>query len=219
MSLPETRPSLLVRLRDREDDRAWDTFSKSYESAIRSIAAAQGLQHADALDVAQNVMMKLQHAIENYDPRDGAGSFRAWLGTITRNAATDYRRRNARHFGRGDVSASQAGGKAVNDSDPMRRCSWPEQQTSPDKGPWSDEAIERAYLKAVFERVEHQVRSEFSAEAWVAFDATFLGSESVEQVARRLGKTVGAVYASRARVLRRFRELAQRWELHDGDLT
>lgn len=44
---PETRPSLLVRLRDRSDGPAWRQFVEVYAPLIYGVARRQGLQDAD----------------------------------------------------------------------------------------------------------------------------------------------------------------------------
>ena len=53
LSLPDTRHSLLVRLRDTADQAAWQQFAELYEPAILRLARRQGLQHADAADLTQ----------------------------------------------------------------------------------------------------------------------------------------------------------------------
>ena len=45
---PETRPSLIVRLKDRADDEAWFEFTEIYRPVILRLASRRGMQHADA---------------------------------------------------------------------------------------------------------------------------------------------------------------------------
>ncbi len=52
---PATHPSLLVRLRDRGDDRAWTEFVEIYTPLIEGLARRKGLQAADAADLVQEV--------------------------------------------------------------------------------------------------------------------------------------------------------------------
>src|SRR6516165_7550607 len=49
---PDTRPSLLIRLRDPKDERAWGEFVDIYNPLIHRIARQAGLQGADADDLA-----------------------------------------------------------------------------------------------------------------------------------------------------------------------
>lgn len=50
-SPPETRASLIVRLRDVADVAAWDEFVAIYGPLVYRLAIRQGLQAADAEDV------------------------------------------------------------------------------------------------------------------------------------------------------------------------
>ncbi len=54
-SPPETRASLIVRLRDAADVAAWDEFVATYGPLVYRLALRQGLQAADADDVVQQV--------------------------------------------------------------------------------------------------------------------------------------------------------------------
>ena len=53
MSLtPETRASLLIRVRDPADQAAWQEFVEIYRPIILRLACQKGMQEADAEDVA-----------------------------------------------------------------------------------------------------------------------------------------------------------------------
>ena len=53
MQGPETRPSLLVRLRDASQNEAWQEFTEIYEPLVYRLARQNGFQHADAQDLTQ----------------------------------------------------------------------------------------------------------------------------------------------------------------------
>jgi len=103
---PETRPSLLVRVRDPADGPAWVQFVDIYAPLIYGYARKRGLQDADAADVTQEVLQAVAPAIRrlDYDPR--RGSFRGWLFTIVRNELRTFMTRQGRQArGRGDTEA------------------------------------------------------------------------------------------------------------------
>src|SRR5438093_2700686 len=101
-----TRPSLLVRLRDAQDELAWSQFVEIYAPLIYGFARKHGLQDADAADLTQDVLRAVARSARTleYDPR--RGTFRGWLFTIVRNELRNLlaRRRRPGH-GTGDTSA------------------------------------------------------------------------------------------------------------------
>ena len=62
--LPETRDSLLVRMRDPRDGQAWAEFVQIYEPVVYRLARGQGLQDADARDLTQQVLMAVAARVE-----------------------------------------------------------------------------------------------------------------------------------------------------------
>lgn len=83
---PETSESLIVQVRDLSNQAAWDQFEQLYRPVILRIARAKGLQHSDALDLVQQVLMSVSAAIGRYEKQSEGMRFRNWLSRVTRNA-------------------------------------------------------------------------------------------------------------------------------------
>ena len=90
---PQTRASLVLRLRDRDDHDAWGDFVVDYGPMLYRFVRSRGLQDADAADLVQEVLLRVRKGLASYVP----GSFDGWLWRITRNAfLDDVRKRNRR---------------------------------------------------------------------------------------------------------------------------
>src|SRR5436305_2659871 len=94
---PVTSPSLLFRLRDSGDERAWVEFVEIYTPLIHRLARRAGLQEADLADLVQEVFGSVARRIDRYDPDPSKGSFRGWLSRIARNLILDALAARRRH--------------------------------------------------------------------------------------------------------------------------
>ena len=80
-----TRPSLLIRIRNREDQAAWVTFDHIYRPMLYRFAQSRRLGHEDAEDVVQHCMSAIQEHIGRFDYDPDRGRFKAWLRTMVDN--------------------------------------------------------------------------------------------------------------------------------------
>ncbi len=106
-SAPETRPSLLIRVRDPADQAAWQEFAEIYRPVILRFARQKRLQAADAEDVAQEVLAAVAKAVEQREHDPKRAKFRTWLHRVATNAILDALTRKKPDLGSGD-SALQA---------------------------------------------------------------------------------------------------------------
>jgi RNA polymerase sigma-70 factor (ECF subfamily) len=193
-SAPETRPSLLIRVRDPADQAAWQEFVEIYRPVILRLARQKRLQAADAEDVAQEVLAAVAKAIEQREHDPKRAKFRTWLHRVANNAILDALTSRKPDLGSGD-SALLA---VLN-------------QHESHSGPDSD-LLRLEYRREVFRWAARQVRKEFREETWEAFWRSAVEGRSVAVVAKELAKDSGAIYAARSRIIRRIQEKVSEYE-------
>jgi RNA polymerase sigma-70 factor, ECF subfamily len=184
--IPETRYSLLIRLQNSEDQSAWSDFTQMYEPTVYRLARHHGLQHADALDLVQEVMLAVAGAVNNWQADRERGRFSTWLYRVAKNQALNVITRGARHRARG-------GGM----SDLFEFQIADETETAT--------FFDIEYRREVFHLAAESVRKEVQSSSWHAFWATSVDGQSITDVAQELRMTAGAVYAARSRVMARLR--------------
>ena len=65
---PQTRVTLIARLKDAHDHEAWREFTAIYEPLVFGVARERGLQEADARDVCQQVLQAVAKDVERWQP-------------------------------------------------------------------------------------------------------------------------------------------------------
>ena len=78
-SSPDTRPSLLLRVRDWQDKVSWDEFHPIDRPLTSGLGRRSGLSHADAADVTPDAFPRLAETIHQFEANPARGSFRSWL--------------------------------------------------------------------------------------------------------------------------------------------
>lgn len=201
---PETRASLMVRLRDPQDQQAWAQFVAIYEPLLLRVMRQRGLQDADARDVTQQVVLAVTQAVERWRPDGQEASFRRWLFSIARKQSLRFVQRGSPLRGPARRGVGGTGMLELLDSLPE-----PEHRTVV--------AFDDEYRNEVFHAAARQVRSECLDSTWQAFWRTCVLREPVAQVAEDLDMTAGNIYVARSRIIARLRQVVEECEAeHDS---
>jgi RNA polymerase sigma-70 factor (ECF subfamily) len=193
--IPETRDSLLVRLADGADHEAWCHFTAIYRPLVYRVARRQGLQDADAQDLTQRVLLSVSRAIEQWQAKPKRAKFRTWLHTVARNAVIDQLRAANLVVAEGGTTAQ------------LRL-----QENADASLSNAELELERDYQREVFRWAARGVRDEFEESTWLAFWLSAVEGRPIPAVADELGKSVGAIYIARSRVIQRLRDKVTDYE-------
>jgi RNA polymerase sigma-70 factor, ECF subfamily len=93
MNQNSTRPSLLIRIRDRQDADAWIEFFDLYSPLLYSYARDRGLNHEDAEDIRASCYETIVKRIGEFEYNKQKTGFRAWLRTMVNRRVLDLFRK------------------------------------------------------------------------------------------------------------------------------
>jgi RNA polymerase sigma-70 factor (ECF subfamily) len=180
--MSQTTASLLERLRSHDQAEAWGRFVDLYTPLFYFWACRTGLRAPEAAKVVQDIFASLSEVLPSLSLDDGT-SFRVWLRDVALQRWHANRQEHAAAL-RHTETVAVAQAVATVGAEAM----------------WDSE-----YRRHVVGRALDIMRNEFPPAAWEACWRFAVEGKSAEEVAEELGLTVEAVFAARARVLRRLR--------------
>lgn len=182
-----TSTSLLLRLKDPDDQAAWREFERDYRDLLLRYCRRRGLHEPDAQDVVQSLFLDLAHALPRFEFDRTRGRFRDFLFRCAHNGVARWWRRaqsdHERLDSRFDVPA------AANDSDPAAAA-----------------AFEEEWVAHHYRLALRSIRLQFDARSVSMFERCIAGAD-VQTVAAEFGATPDAVYKLRQRIRARLEEL------------
>lgn len=194
-SLPETRASLILRLPDAADARAWDDFVQIYGPLVYRLARRHGLQPADADDLVQDVLSAVARSVGDWLARSDRGQFSPWLLRIAKNLAVNsLTRHKHRPIGTGDSNVAYL------------------LSQHPANGDAAGNEFDLEYRRELFLWAAHRIREQFTESTWQAFWLSTVEDQSITAVAAQLNVSAGSVYIARSRVMARLREVVKSHE-------
>lgn len=199
-----TRLSLLARVGD-DDSRAWGELVELYAPLLVHWCRRWTLDDATTQDCVQEVFMAVLRSLDQYQPQEGQGGFRAWLWTIARHKMIDHQRAGMRGL------LATGGSSALRHIEQL-----PEKlstvESCAEMSPCGlEEPTSAAEVHRLLHRGLHQVRVEFESKTWQAFWRTAVDGLPTAVVADELNLPTGTVRQYRSRVLRRLRQQLGDW--------
>lgn len=188
MNEPEflpTRPSLLSRLKNADDQQSWREFCMLYRKLIYGAASRSGLTDAEAQDVVQETFIIVARKMPEfrYDPR--VGSFKSWVSLITH-------RRIEKQLKKRLPSAP-----SPSPSSDSTRTSTLHRVPAKDafESAWNAEWEKNLWSAAV-----ERIRARLKPKQFQMFDLYVVKEWPISEVARALGVSATHVYVNKHRV-------------------
>jgi RNA polymerase sigma factor (sigma-70 family) len=201
---PRTSSTLLLRLRDLEDEEAWSEFLQRYTPRIYQWCRRYNLQESDASDVTQEVLGKLLRAMRSFEYNPSKGSFRGWLKTVTNNAIRDFVS-TLKHPGRGSGDTMMYRNlAAIQDPDALAALA---------------ETIEAEAEQELLIEAESRVKLRVQPHTWLAYQLTARDQIKPADAAERIGMPVSEIYVARSRVIKMLRQEVDRLGGTDGSAS
>ncbi len=201
---PTPYPLLISEIGDLANHAAWQRFDALYRPVIYRFARRRGLDHHAADEVVADVIRRVARAASRWhQPGDQdcdqkpPDRFAAWLNRVSRNSLVNIVCRDLNHRGIGGTTH-----QITLESRPAA--------TEDSRHDWENDR-QRVLIRLAADAI----RGDYDHASWDAFWATHVEGESIDSVTKRLGKSRGAIYAIRSRIVRRLREQVQQIEAEE----
>lgn len=188
-----TRASLLIRIRDRDDSRAWAEFDSLYRPMLERFALVRGLDRAAADDVVQHAMMSIHAHIDSFQYDPNKGRFKSWLKTIVNNRVRNLL-----------AARREANADSVDLKRPDERVESP------------DDVFDQVWMNEHLAFCLARLREQVEPGSFQAYQRLVLEDRPVEEVCAELGLNANQLYSIKFRLTKRLGELMR--ELVGEDL-
>ena len=193
-----TRETLLIRLRDLDDQASWREFFETYWRLIFNVTRKAGFSEAAAQDIVQETFVTISRHMPDFRLKPEMGSFKTWLLQITRCRIIDALRRQH----------SKQGDQYVRREEPLGTSLL---ESFSDEGAldtiW-DAEWHAHLLNAALEHVKQHA----DARQFQMFYLHVVKSVPALQVARRLGVKLPEVYFAKYKISARVKKEIKRLE-------
>jgi RNA polymerase sigma factor (sigma-70 family) len=193
-----TRATLLLRLKNWQDQSSWQDFFDIYWKLIHRVAIKGGLTKTEADEVVQETMICVAKHMPTFKYDPALGSFKAWLLNLTRWRIADQLRKR-KHFAVIAPPAEETSLGTSASNEPIEPAS--EDLDAFWEAEWEFNLLEAAVAK---------VKRRLEPEKFQIFDFNVSKGWSPEKVATAFGIPVDHVYKAKHRVTEQIKEEVER---------
>ena len=182
----KTRQTLLNKIKNQYDEKAWNEFIAFYRPYIyRIIQNHYKINNVDREDVVQEVLLVSWKKLPDFEYSTEKGRFRSWLGRVTTNTTLAFYRKNNKET-------------PLTESQEFLH----EHQAAP---PEIERIYQNEWEKHITDTAWNNISSMFEENVLEAFQRLSAGEEG-KAVAEELGLSINSVYVYKKRVLAAFQK-------------
>ena len=175
-----TRQTLLLRVKNPDDEQAWNEFVNYYKSFIKVILKYLNVATNDVEDLTQEILIKIWKGLQKLDYDSEKARFRTWLNRVIRNAVIDFQRAGNRRI-------------KTENQDEVDSESFPLDNDEFSK------IIEKEWRAHITNLALDNIRPIFKGNALDVFNL-YLNEVPTKKIAEQLNIAEGSVYKLRSRV-------------------
>jgi RNA polymerase sigma-70 factor (ECF subfamily) len=191
-----TRTTMVMGLRDLEDQVVWNKFFSSYWKLIYHTALTSGLGDADAQEVVQETVIAVTKNIGNFDYDRSKGSFKGWLMKTTKWKIIDQFRKLQKKQAR----------ESCDDSENIEQLA--------DELPRVDVYWEKNWKSELLEAALEKIRVEVNPLYFQVYDLLVAKDNKPKEVAQKLGIPTSQVYLAKHRITEALKKAVE--EMNQG---
>ena len=182
----KTRQTLLNKIKNQYDEKAWKEFISFYRPYIyRIIQNHYRINNVDREDIIQEVLLVSWKKLPEFEYSSAKGRFRSWLGRVTTNTTLAFNRKNNKEKSLSDSQVFLEGNQAA--------------------PPEIEKVYQQEWEKHITDRAWANISSMFEEKVLETFTRLSSGEEG-KTVAEDLGLSLNSVYVYKKRVLAAFQK-------------
>lgn len=176
-----TRQTLLMRVKNQDDEQAWGEFVTYYKTFIKVILKYLHVSEADSEDLSQDILLKIWKAFAKMDYDAEKARFRTWMNKVIRNAVIDFHRAKNRRIQTIDPSEKVDTENFPLDNDEFSK------------------VIDKEWRAHITNLALENIRPSFNGNAIDVFDMCLEGI-TTKTIAEKLNLAEASIYKLRSRV-------------------
>lgn len=174
-----TSMTLINAAKNLRSSSAWHRLVEMYSPKVYAACRKAGVPPSECRAVCNDVWLAAVKYLPSFEKDEGEkGQFRCWLGKVTKSKVGDYFRKNPQR-------------QSLRSNHELNQFAWPQEEESSED---SDDAN-------LAKRVLNAIQARFGSDGLEVFMRLVVEGQRAAEVADATGKTPGAIYTLKSRIL------------------